>query len=47
MISGFTDPMYKYTADYDEKNRFDIEKYLHRRMRLKDEEEFEVYNIQV
>ncbi len=40
-------PMYKFTADYDEKNRFDIEKYLHRRLRLKDEEEFEVYEVKM
>lgn len=35
-------PMYKYTADYDKKYTFDIEKYLNRRMKLKAEEEFDV-----
>ena len=40
-------PMYKYTADYDEKNRFDIEKFLSRKLRLKPEEEYEVYEIKI
>ena len=40
-------PMYKYTADYDEKNRFDIEKFLSRKLRLKAEEEFEVYQVEI
>ena len=35
-------PMYKYTADYDKKYTFDIEKYLNRRMKLRAEEEFDV-----
>ena len=35
-------PMYKYTADYDKKYTFDIEKYLNRRMKLKAEDEFDV-----
>ena len=35
-------PMYKYTADYDKKYTFDIEKYLHRRMKLKKDEVFDV-----
>ena len=34
--------MYKYTADYDKKYTFDIEKYHNRRMKLKAEEEFDV-----
>ena len=38
-------PNYKYTADYDEKNTFDIEKFIHRKMRLKASEEFDVYHI--
>ena len=40
-------PMYKYTADYDAKNRFDIEKFLSRKLRLKPEEEYEVYDIKM
>ena len=38
-------PNYKYTADYDEKNTFDIEKFIHRKMQLKASEEFDVYHI--
>ena len=39
-------PNYKYTADYDEKNIFDIEKFIHRKMRLKVSEEFDVYYVE-
>ena len=35
-------PMYKYTADYDKRYTFDIEKYLNRRMKLKADDEYEV-----
>lgn len=35
-------PNYKYTADYDKKYTFDIEKYLDRRMKLKKDEIFDV-----
>ena len=35
-------PNFKYTADYDKKYTFDIEKYLNRRMRLKKDEVFDV-----
>jgi len=35
-------PNYKYTADYDKKYTFDIEKYLDRRMKLKRDEVFDV-----
>ena len=35
-------PNYKYTADYDKKYTFDIEKYLNRRMKLKRDEVFDV-----
>ena len=38
-------PMYKFTSDYDEKNRFDIEEFLSRKLRLKAEEIFDVYEI--
>ncbi len=38
-------PNYKYTADYDEKNSFDIEKYINRKMRLRASEEFDVYHV--
>ena len=35
-------PNYKYTADFDKKYTFDIEKYLHRRLKLKKDEVFDV-----
>ena len=35
-------PNYKYTADYDKKYTFDIEKYLDRRMKLHADDVFEV-----
>ena len=35
-------PNFKYTADFDKKYTFDIEKYLNRRMKLKKEEVFDV-----
>ena len=35
-------PMYKFTADYDKKYTFDIERYLDRRMKLKAEDEYDV-----
>lgn len=38
-------PNYKYTADYDKKNTFDIEKHIHQKMRLKATEIFDVYRV--
>ena len=38
-------PDYKYTADADPKNTFDIEKYMSRRLKLKADEEYDVYEI--
>lgn len=38
-------PNYKYTADYDEKNTFDIKKFIHKNMRLRASEEFDVYHV--
>ena len=35
-------PNFQYTADYDEKNRFDIEKFLDHRLKLRAKDEFEV-----
>ena len=35
-------PNYKYTADFDKKNTFDVEKYLDRRMKLHADDVFEV-----
>lgn len=38
-------PMYKYLSDYDEKNVFDIEKYLSTRLHPKPTEEYDLYEI--
>lgn len=38
-------PNYKLTAGYDKRNTFDIEKFVHRKMELNVEEEFEVVEI--
>ena len=38
-------PNYKYTAGYDKKNTFDIEKYLDRRAKLKPSEMFSVVEV--
>lgn len=35
-------PNYKYTADFDKKYTFDIEKYLNRRMKIHADDVFEV-----
>ena len=35
-------PMYKYTADADKKNWFDVEKYLDHELKLKPDDEYEV-----
>ena len=38
-------PNFKYTADADDRNWFDIEKYLDRKMKLKASDEFEVIEV--
>ena len=38
-------PNYKYLSDADPKNTFDVEKYRSRRLKLKADEEYEVYEI--
>ena len=38
-------PMYKYLSDYDEKNVFDIEKYLSTKLHPKPAEEYDLYEI--
>ena len=38
-------PNYKYTADFDKKYTFDIEKFLNHRMKLKASEEYEVVEV--
>lgn len=40
-------PMYKYLADYDEKNTFDIERFLSTKLRLKSNEVCEVFEVEV
>ena len=38
-------PQYRYTADYDKKNLFDIEKYVKRKMKLKPNDVYEVVEV--
>ena len=38
-------PNYKYLSDADPKNSFDVEKYMSRRLKLKADEEYDVYEI--
>ena len=38
-------PNYKYLADFSKKNAFDIERYLSTRLKVKPEDAFEVYDI--
>ena len=38
-------PNYKYLSDADPKNTFDVEKYMSRRLTLKADEEYDVYEI--
>ena len=40
-------PKYKYLSDYDKKNEFDIEKFLSTRLKFKQDEQFDVYEISV
>ena len=40
-------PNYKYLSDYDPKNTFNIEKFLNRNLKLKDEEIFMTYEISI
>ena len=38
-------PNYKLTADYDEKNYFDVEKFLNHKLELKEDDEYEVIDL--
>ena len=38
-------PLYRYTADYDQKNAFDIERYLSHRLKLRPEEAYQVHSV--
>ena len=39
-------PNYKYLSDADKKNTFDIDKFLNTRLRVKPDEEFELYEVE-
>ena len=36
-------PNYRFTSDYDERNAFDVQEYLQHRLKLKENEEYAVY----
>ena len=38
-------PNYKYLSDYDKKNAFDIERFLSARLKLRPDEQFAAYSI--
>lgn len=40
-------PNYKYLSDYDKKNEFNVEKYLSTKLKLKESETYNVYEINV
>ena len=40
-------PNYRYTADADPRNAFDIEKFLSTRLKLRAEDTFDVYEVDV
>ena len=40
-------PRYKYLADADKKNEFDVERYLKHELRLLTTEEFDLYEVDV
>jgi len=40
-------PNYKYLSDYDKKNAFNIERFLSTKLKLRPDEEYEVYEIDV
>lgn len=40
-------PRYQYLKDADERNTFDIEKYLSKRLKLNEDEEYEVYEMSI
>lgn len=40
-------PNYKYLADYNDKNTFNIEKYLSTRLKLKPDDVYEVYEFDI
>lgn len=40
-------PNYKYLSDVDSKNTFDIERFLKRRLKLKSDEQYDVFEVNV
>ena len=44
-LSEKFDPNYKYLSDYDKKNAFDIERFLSARLKLRPDEQFAAYSI--
>ena len=38
-------PQYKFLSDYDKRNAFDIEKYRSRKLVIKPEEKFDLYDV--
>ena len=38
-------PLYRYTADYDKRNAFDIERFLSHRLKLRPEEAYQVHSV--
>ena len=39
-------PQYKYLSDYNEKNRFDVKKFLSRRLTVKPDDVFECWELE-
>jgi type IV secretion system protein VirD4 len=40
-------PLYKYLSDFDKRNTFDVEKYLSTKLKVKPDDKFDVYNIEL
>jgi type IV secretion system protein VirD4 len=40
-------PLYKYLSDFDTRNTFDIEKYLSTKLKVKPDDEFDVYETEL
>ncbi len=40
-------PNYKYLSDYDKKNAFNIERFLSTKLKLRPDEEYEVFDVDV
>ena len=40
-------PLYKYLSDFDKRNTFDIEKYLSTKLKVKPDDTFAVYDVEL